>query len=47
MTESFEALSARAKATWSQDTDALYEAASQAFKAEMDQQQETESGSDQ
>lgn len=46
MTESFDALAARAKEGWSRDTRAVYEAAGEVFEAEMDQQ-ETESGSDQ
>lgn len=40
MTRNFEALAARAKVTWSQDTRAVYEAASATFEAEMDQQQD-------
>lgn len=40
MTESFDTLAARAKEAWSQDTRAVYEAASEAFEAEMDQRQD-------
>lgn len=47
MTRSFDPLAARAKASWSQDTRAVYEAASATFEAEMDQQQETDSDPDQ
>lgn len=40
MTRSFDPLAARAKASWSQDTHAVYEAASQVLKAEMDEHPE-------